>query len=152
MNTIYGKPIEILSKKLDLVSNKYNNLASSQMELLKLLAIILKDTPCIEHNKSIVKRVHRKNDIMQNPIIYTYFNLNEFGEIFYYLDEKTSKFIKMSKDDFENTFACYEEDLIESEGKNPWDIKEIVTEEKSLETSSGNISYDGGNGKDEYIN
>lgn len=142
MSTICGKNIEIISKKLKIVSDKYPNLESCQMELLKLLETIFTNTPSIGHNKCIVNRVHRKTDNLKNPIIYSYFNLNEFGEVFYYIDENSSEFIKISKEDFEKSFTCYEEDLIQSEGKNPWDIKEIVAKEKNLATSSGSISID----------
>ena len=37
MSVIYGKTTEILSKKLGLVSSRYQNLTASQMELIKLL-------------------------------------------------------------------------------------------------------------------
>lgn len=103
---------------------------------------ILSNTPCLKNNKSVVKRVYRKNDSLQEAVMYCYFNLNELGEQFYYLDGETNGFVSMSRDDFEKNFSCYEEDLIQSEGKNPWDIKEIVTKERHLETSSGSIPTD----------
>lgn len=112
------------------------------MELLKLLETILTNTPSIGQNKCIVNRVYRKTDNAQNPIIYSYFNLNELGEIFYYLDENTSEFVKTSKENFEKTFSCYEEDLILSQGRNPWDIEERVAKERNLEASSGSIPID----------
>ncbi len=142
MSNIYGKSTEIISRKLKMVSDKYPNLKLCQMEILKLLETILTNTPCIEHNKCIVNRVYRKNDISKKPIIYSYFNLNENGEVFYYIDENTSEFVKMSKEDFEKNFICYEEDLIKTVGQNPWNIKEIVNIERKPETSSGSISID----------
>lgn len=104
---------------------------------------ILSNTPCLKNNKGVVNRVYRKTDSLQEAVIYCYFNLNELGEQFYYLDGETNGFVRMSREDFEKTFASYEEDLKTMfGGKNPWDVKEIVTKESCLETGSGSISID----------
>lgn len=113
------------------------------METVKLLELIFTNTPSIANNKCIIDRAYRKSDIKKNPIIYSYLNLDELGEVFYCIAKSTDGFIKMSKDNFEKNFSCYEEDLIAKyNGKNPWDVKEVVSKEERLEASSGNISVD----------
>ena len=143
MNSIYGNPVKIISQKLNMVSSQYTDLASSKMEIPELMKGILSNTPCLKNNKSVVDRVYRKDDNSKEAVIYCYFKLNELGEQFYYLDGETNGFVRMSREDFEKTFASYEEDLIAKfGGKNPWDVKELVTKESRLETSSGSISID----------
>ena len=143
MNNMYGNPVKIISQKLNMVSSQYTDLASSKMEIQKLMKGILSHTPCLKNNKGVVNRVYRKTDSSQEAVLYCYFNLNELGEQFYYLDGETNGFVSMSREDFEKNFSCYEKDLIAMFGrKNPWEIKEIVTKERHLETSSGSIPVD----------
>lgn len=118
-----GNTNEIISQKLSFLTSQYKDLdlTSSQKDFIKLLFIVFRDTPCLAQNKCSINRVYRKSDSSQKPLLYCFFDLNELGEIFYYLDDNSNSFVQMSKEEFDKNFDCYIKDLRQSKGKKPWE-------------------------------
>ena len=73
--------------------------------------------------------------------MYTYIELENSKELFYYADKEYEQFAQISKEKFEEKFACYEEKLIK--GIEPWKVGK--TEEKErLENTSEKIEKEEG--------
>ena len=103
-----------------------------QISTIGIISSVLLQNKNQQIKRGNVDIVYEKADKNKEPVLYTYIELENSKELFYYADKKYEQLIKISKEEFEEKFACYKEKL--REGIEPWRIGK--TEEK-LEKEEG---------------
>ena len=73
--------------------------------------ILFANNENFNYNKCVASRVYDRNDDKKKAVLYTYFDLGDGQQMFYYADQESGEFINLDKEEFENKFECYENDL-----------------------------------------
>ncbi len=130
----------IILKNFELLKEYCPEFATCQNSTMSILSQLI-DPEKLNMNKCIFDIVYDKSDKSKNPVIYSYMDLGEKGKRFFYADQDKSEFVRVTQEEFENKFECYDSDLQKSNGKRPWE-QNIEMEANSLSQSSGTISKD----------
>ena len=126
-----------VEEQLKILEEYYPDFASCQNSTMNILGLILLDKEKFGFKRRVLNRVYNKNDKNKKPVLFTFIEDEQLGEVFYYADGENKKFISLSKKEFENQFECYSDDLNRANGRKPWDEK--IEEKIDLTKSSGNV-------------
>lgn len=130
---------EMLEKQFKLLSEYYPDFAKCKNSTSSVLQNILLNHENLKFNRCVVSRVYDKNDDKKSPVLYTYIDLPGTGNKFYFADENSTQFTKLSKDEFEARFECYEMDMEKTNGLRDWEIDIDIEEPEDLARSSGKV-------------
>lgn len=73
--------------------------------------------------RTVIKKCYEKSDEKRKAVLFFYFDTGKEGEMFFYADKTLGKAVQVSREEFENRFACYDTDLQKNNGVNLWDKK-----------------------------
>ncbi|MBR6034383.1 MAG: hypothetical protein IKP28_06700 [Clostridia bacterium] len=146
-NMIYqeGLPLaETVKRQLNLLEEYYPQLSTCPFETIDMIGTLL-DPITTGNTRCCANRVVERTDTTKRPVIYVYVGSKEEGELFYYLDTKTGHFTAIEREDFEERFECYTEDLKKNNGIRPWDqqpensveLVEIAEDKEAAERENG---------------
>ncbi|MCR5146585.1 MAG: hypothetical protein K6B70_04495 [Clostridia bacterium] len=125
-----------ISSKFNLLKEKCPEFAECINSSIKIMQCILfQNNQTLNYKKCVVSKVFDKSDEEKNAVLFAYFDLGDKGKRFYYADKEKADFIRLSQENFEKRFDCYESDL--EDGKRLWEQEE--QKEEDLEKSSGKI-------------
>ena len=103
---------EKIVKKIEVLQQKCPEYAKNINETIQIMKCILfANNENFNYNKCVASRVYDRNDDKKKAVLYTYFDLGDGQQMFYYADQESGEFINLDKEEFENKFECYENDL-----------------------------------------
>ena len=120
---IYSKDIlndEKIKEVLNLTQETYGYTFDNQETMMGILTTAL-DIEKLKLERCVIKRVFEKEDKEKTPVVYAYLEKEDGQQDFYYVDVDTKSFIKMTQEQFEEKFECYELDLERDNGVRPWE-------------------------------
>lgn len=148
VDEIYAsRPDQNISKQLLLFSKTYPEFAACQNSSMKVLSDIFLNNENLKFNRCVVNRVYEKEDESKQPILFVYVDLNEFGEKFYFASKDEKMFIKLSKEEFEKKFECYNEDIKRHNMLKLWEINDKEKEDIDLSKGTSKIIAKEGEGR-----
>lgn len=109
-----------IEQKILALSKYYTGFANSPNETIKFLKKMIVSDERLDFDRCVINKVYKREDENKKPIIYLYINLPETGKHFYAADKDTGNFIRMSEEEFEAKFECYETDIQKLHGNRPW--------------------------------
>lgn len=128
---------ENIIKKMELIRKKCPEYGQCICSTEKVLSsIVFKQDANFTYNRCVVSRVYEKSDSNKSPVLYTYFDCQDEGEMFFFADKQSGEFVELSKESFEERFDCYDMDKEKRDGKMTWEFK---SQEENLARSSGEI-------------
>lgn len=129
---------EQLTNRMEALKEYCPDFAHAINSTTKILhGIVLESSDKFNYDRGIVSRVYDKSDKQKEPVLFTYFNLGQSGELFYYADKEKNSMIPLTAEQFENRFECYERDKEKYDNKNMWRSSKTVKTSKERDT--GNI-------------
>lgn len=129
---------ENIRKKFELLQGVCPEFATCINATIRIMQDVLFDeNENFKFINSVASRVYEKSDSQKSPVLFAYFEFADEGKMFYYADKQKGEFIKLSQQEFEKRFACYDLDKIRAGNKNLWESNCKVTER--METSSGRV-------------
>ena len=126
-----GEVVSVEQKLLGL-SKYYTEFANSPKETTKILRSIITYGKKLDFNKCVIDRVYEREDTNKSPVLYVHIDLPESGKHFYVADKGTKSFVRMSEEEFEAKFECYEMDIQKSHGNKPWRGTRKVVSERNV--------------------
>lgn len=124
---------------------KYPDFADCQNSTLAIFPNVVLSQEIFMYDRCVVNRVYDRNDEEKRPVLYVYMDYGEEGKIFYYADKERKGFIRMSQEEFEKRFECYEMDMKKQNGKRPWEnLEEKENVESQTNGYENNTSQEGG--------
>ena len=134
---------ESVENQLKLLADYYPKFAISGNSTIKILETILLNQPNLKFNRCVIDRVYSKDDNKKRPLLYVYIDFPKTGKKFYYADKESKEFIKLTQEEFEIKFECYEKDIESFGGIRPWKQGYKEDNSKDLNKSSGTIVIEG---------
>ena len=111
---------ETIKRQFMLFAKIYPDFAVSINESPSIIQYILLNNDKLNFNRCVIKRVYQKDDKEKRPVLYVYMDLPRDGRKFYYADKTKREMVNLTEKEFEERFACYEMDLENDKGIEPW--------------------------------
>lgn len=100
-----------IQKQFELLEKMTPDFATCLCSTETMLKGVLLAGDNLEYDRMIIDRVYAKDDKGKRPVQYVYTELADSEKVFFYVDSEQNKFKEMSVKEFEEKFACYENDM-----------------------------------------
>ena len=144
LNTCPTEGPERISSRLKALSEYLPEFAECNNSTANIIRTLILNPSKVDYENCIAKRVYNREDETKRPVLYVYADLGEDGKQFFVAEKDAIEFTQMSKEDFEKQYSCFEKDLQETKGVNPWNIGQTI--EFDRESSNRQAASEGKEG------
>ncbi len=140
LNAIYANnKMQNAESQLKLLAVTYPEFATCQNESIRILSDILLDQKNLDFERCAINRVYKRGAEAKTPYFYVYMDFGDLGNNFYVADKQQKTFEKLTREEFERQFECYDMDLERTSGVRPWENIDTGRETEDLAKSSDKI-------------